>query len=104
MTRHATPYGCYEIDSTPGQPQIAHCHSFFVRPEYRGNGLAHKLKAHQNSVLNRQGYDFATCTVAQGNTAQKRVLEQAGWGPLALFNNTRTGETTEVWGYEIQRN
>ena len=103
MTRYATPFGAYEIDSIPGQPQIAHCHSLFVRPENRGDGLGHLLKRHQNETLLALGYDFATCTVSAGNAAQKKVLERAGWANLSAFNNARTGETTEVWGYQVRR-
>lgn len=42
--RYSTPAGAYEIDSVPSQPQVAHCHGFFVQRELRGHGLAHKLK------------------------------------------------------------
>lgn len=101
MTRYCTAYGAYEIDSTPGQPQVAHCHSFFVKKENRGQGLAHKLKKHQHTTLSALGYDFATCTVAAGNTAQKRVLETAGWDQLGEFENNRTGEMTEMWGRKL---
>lgn len=103
MTRHATAFGCYEIDNIPGQPQAAHCHGFVVWPSHRGQGLSHKLKEHQNSMLALQGYDFATCTVATHNQAQKRVLTRAGWKRVAMFNNSRTGESTEVWGYEVRK-
>lgn len=33
--RFATLFGAYEIDSVPGQPQVAHCHGFFVRAACR---------------------------------------------------------------------
>lgn len=102
MTRYATPFGAYEIDSIPGQPQVAHCHSLFVRPESRGHGFGHQLKSHQNATLAQLGYDFATCTVAAGNDRQKRVLARAGWSKLSSFANARTGEQTEVWGYEVR--
>ena len=102
MTRYCTPYGAYEIDSTPGQPQVAHCHSFFVKPALRGRGLGHKLKRHQNATLAALGYDFAICTVATGNAAQKRVLDAAGWKRIAEFENTRSGETTELWGRNVK--
>jgi predicted GNAT family acetyltransferase len=42
--RFATPVGAYEIDSVPSQPQVAHCHAFFVPNDLRGRGLAHILK------------------------------------------------------------
>lgn len=103
MTRYATTFGAYEIDSIPGQPQVAHCHSLFILPECRGRGMAHQLKQHQNNTLATLGYDFASCTVAASNTAQKRVLQQAGWVQISHFNNTRTGDKTEVWGYLVKR-
>lgn len=101
MTRYCTAYGAYEIDSTPGQPQVAHCHSFFVAQKLRGQGLAHHLKKHQHVTLASLGYDFATCTVSAGNHAQKRVLEAAGWSQLSRFDNARTGEMTELWGRSL---
>lgn len=103
MTRYCTAFGAYEIDSVPGQPQVAHCHSLFVKQERRGDGLGHRLKKDQNDTLAMLGYDFATCTVAAGNVAQKRILDVAGWVQLSEFNNSRTGEKTEVWGYEVRR-
>lgn len=102
MTRHASPAGAFEIDSLPGQSQIAVCHSFFVRDEARGQGAAHQLKMRQNAELRLNNYDFAICTVAAGNGAQKRVLERAGWSKLAEFANTRSCETTEIWGAPIE--
>ena len=37
-----------------------------------------------------------------GNAAQQRVLEAAGWKKLAEFENTRSGETTELWGHNVK--
>ena len=34
--RFSTPAGAYEIDSIPSQPQVAHCHAFFVPKDLRG--------------------------------------------------------------------
>ena len=70
--RFSTPAGAYEIDSIPSQPQVAHCHGFFVPTHLRGQGNAHALKENQNRMLAALGYDFATCTVCGSNTAQKR--------------------------------
>ena len=70
--RFSTPAGAYEIESVPSQPQMAHCHGFFVSTDHRGNGCAHDLKDNQNRMLAALGYDFATCTVCGSNTAQKR--------------------------------
>ncbi|EXI76539.1 MAG TPA: N-acetyltransferase [Candidatus Accumulibacter phosphatis] len=99
--RFATPVGAYEIDSVPSQPQVAHCHGFFVHNDRRGRGLAHDLKTHQNLMLSRLGYDFATCTVCRSNDRQKKVLARAGWRSLASFVSSKTGEQVELWGYEI---
>ena len=103
MARFSTQFGAYEIDSTPGQPQVAHCHSLFVFSGVRGSGYGHKLKNHQNAKRAELGYDFATCTVATANMPQLRVLQSAGWVQLSQFKNSRTGEKTEVWGYSVQK-
>lgn len=101
MSRHSNALGAFEISSLPGQCQVAVCHSFFVRESERGKGAAHRLKAKQCAELRLHNYDFAVCTVASGNTAQKRVLERAGWKKLDEFTNTRSSETTEVWGFAL---
>jgi RimJ/RimL family protein N-acetyltransferase len=103
MTRYATPAGSYHIDPLPGQPQIAHCHGFFVPVDRRGMGLAHMLKEHQVANLAAEHYDYATATVDASNEAQKRVLEKAGFRHLASLKNSKTGGTTELWGYAITK-
>ena len=35
MTRYATGYGVFCIEAIPNQPQLAHCHSFFVKADQR---------------------------------------------------------------------
>ena len=101
MTRYSTGYGCYEITPTPGQPQVAHCHGFFVRYDRRGQGLAHQLKADQNRQLKCEGYDFATCTVDGENHNQQKVLKKAGWHKISEFQNSKTGGVTLIYGYNI---
>lgn len=98
--RFAITEGAYEIDSLPSQPQVAHCHGFFVHRELRGQGYAHKLKRHQLITLRHLGYDYATCTVCASNTAQKKVLERAGWSKLIGFTSSKTGEQVELWGVD----
>jgi GNAT superfamily N-acetyltransferase len=102
MTRFATPYGAYEIDSVPGQPQIAHCHSLHVRKEHRGKGLGHALKMHQMNVLRELGYDMATCTIDASNERQREVLEKAGWELLQNIPNSRTDGITQLWGWVVR--
>lgn len=97
MTRYSNPFGAFEIDSLPGQSQVAVCHSFVVPEALRGQGHAHRLKTLQKIELDIQHYDLALCTVAAGNARQKRVLERAGWQPLTSFRNRRSSETTELW-------
>jgi L-amino acid N-acyltransferase YncA len=99
--RFDTPFGAHEIESMPSQPQVAICHGFFVPQAYRGKGRAHDLKRHQIDTLTALWYDFAICTVAASNEAQRSVLEKAGWAKLAEFENSKTGEMTELWGYEL---
>lgn len=102
MTRHATEFGAYEIDSIPSQRQIGHCHGLFVFPEYRGQGFGLKLKLHQMDTLRRFGYDYATCTVDSQNEKQLKILSKLGWNKLSEFKNDRNGSVTQVWGWEVK--
>lgn len=99
MTRYAYPFGAFCIDAIPNQPQVAHCHSFFVRADKRGQGFGTLLKQEQCEVLRDMGFDFATCTTAGDNVRQHRVLESCGWRRLAEFGNSLTGGSTIVWGW-----
>lgn len=98
MARFCNPFGAFEIDSLPGQSQVAVCHSFVVPEEHRGQGYGHQLKALQEVEIDILHYDFALCTVAAGNHRQKRILAKAGWTRLSAFRNRRSCETTELWG------
>jgi len=100
MSRHVDHHGAFEITSLPGQSQVAICHSFFVTEAKRGQGRGKVLKAEQRRALRALHYDFALCTVAAANSAQKRVLEAEGWQKLSEFRNRRSSETTEVWGMQ----
>lgn len=102
MSRHAYPFGVFCIDAIPNQPQVAHCHSFFIHDSHRGQGKARLLKEIQKQQLRDLGYNFATCTTASDNHRQHRVLERAGWERLADFHNSRDGAATVLWGWEVQ--
>ena len=101
MSRYAYPEGCFHIEPTPSQPQVAHCHGFFVPHDKRGRGYAHALKQKQMAELSLLGYDYATCTIDRKNKAQMCVLLRAGWAWLSEFNNTKTGGITQIWGCAI---
>jgi L-amino acid N-acyltransferase YncA len=101
MTRHAYPIGAFHIDPIPSQPQVAHCHGFFVPVDMRGKGHGYELKLKQMDELRAAHYDYATATVDGQNGAQIEILKQAGWAHLASFKNSKTGGTTELWGYAI---
>ena len=102
MTRYSTPYGAYEIDSVPGQAQVAHCHSLFIRREHRGKGHGHAIKQCQMQTLRELGYDMATCTIDASNDRQRAVLEKAGWQLLGNITNTKTGGITQLWGWHVK--
>lgn len=101
MSRHAHPFGAYHIDALPAQPQIAHCHGFFVPKTLRGQGCGKHLKAAQHVDLRNGLYDFAICTVDSENLIQQHILTQASWHQLADFNNSKTGGVTELWGRPV---
>jgi RimJ/RimL family protein N-acetyltransferase len=100
MSRHVDHTGAFEITSLPGQSQVAICHGFFINELQRGRGQGKVLKALQKRALRTLHYDFAVCTVAAGNEAQKKCLESAGWAKLTEFRNRRSSETTEIWGVQ----
>lgn len=101
MTRYAYPFGAFCVEQIPNQPQVAHCHSFFVRANQRGQGFGKLLKQEQCRVLAEQGFDFATCTTAGDNVRQHRVLEACGWQRLSEFSNNHSGGTTVLWGWKV---
>lgn len=103
MTRFANNTGAFHIEPAPSQPQLAHCHGFFVRHDMRGRGHGSVLKEQQMKCLKNLGYDFAICTVDGQNQAQITILEQAGWQMLVEFNNSKTGGTTMLWGKAITK-
>ena len=101
MTRYAYRCGAFCIDAIPNQPQVAHCHSFFIHAHMRSQGLAKRLKQNQMQALKTQGYNYATCTTAGDNARQHKVLENCGWKRLSEFANSLTGGTTVLWGWVV---
>lgn len=101
MTRHINPEGFYTLEAMPAQSQLALCHSFFVPVERRGKRLGHRLKANQMETIDAEGYDYAICTVDGKNEAQKQILLKAGWQRIASFPNSKTGGSTEIWGWRV---
>lgn len=102
MTRYANNAGSFHIEPAPSQPQLAHCHGFFIRHEMRRRGHGHILKEQQTRTLEQLGYDYAICTVDGQNQAQITILAQAGWRKLDDFYNSKTGGTTQLWGRNIR--
>lgn len=102
MARYSFNVGAFCIDAIPNQPQVAHCHSFFVHAQHRGKGYGKALKLQQLQVLRDQGFNFAQCTTAGDNIRQHRVLESCGWKRMAEFTNSMSGGTTIIWGWEVK--
>jgi hypothetical protein len=99
--RYSYVYGAFSVTPVPAQPQIAHCHGFFVVPEQRGQHFGMKLKEEQMKLLKQDHFDYATCTVDARNTPMRRILEKSGWKFLAAFANSRTGSRSELWGWAV---
>lgn len=97
-----TDYGHYSLMPMPNQPSVALCFGFQIKPEYRGQGNGHELKAHQMKTLAEKGFRFALCTIKSSNNAQRRILTKAGWTPASnAFFSPSTGKFTEVWQCHI---
>lgn len=99
--RHCLDYGAFEVDSLPGNSQVAICHHFLVLKQNRGKGYGHNLKVWQEQVLNKHHYGYAIATVAAHNTAQIKCMEKSGWKLLDTFWNERHGEMTTIWGKRL---
>lgn len=102
MSRYSNLHGAFHIEPFPSQPQIAHCHGFYVRHDMRGQGHGHRLKHYQMDMLRGLGYDYATCTVDANNAAQLAILVSAGWKMLTETFNSKTGGKTQVWGWAVK--
>lgn len=102
MNRYANEHGAFCIDAIPNQPQVAHCHSFFVHDHARGQGLGKALKVWQCQILRELGFNYATCTTAGDNLRQHAVLRFVGWEVIGRFKNSRTGGETWIWGWEVK--
>lgn len=103
MARYAFDgVGAYCIDAIPNQPQVAHCHSFFVHAHHRGRGHAKRMKQAQCGHLRELGFNFATCTTTAENVKQHSVLEACGWERLTEFENTQSGGKTIIWGWAVK--
>ena len=100
--RYADQTGAFEVESYPGQPQIAHCHAFFIRPHLRGMGLGKSLKRMQTTLLEAHNYNYATCTVLESNMTQKKILLGEGWKHLDSFFDSRQNAQVELWGYSVK--
>lgn len=103
MTRYATNYGAYNIESMPSQPQIALCHGFFVPANLRGHGYGKALKRDQENQLKADMFDYAICTCDKANEIQQKVLASAGWSLLGEFSNSKTGGKTQIWGRDVSQ-
>jgi len=102
VSRFAFPFGAFCIEAIPNQPQVAHCHSFFVHAHMRGQGFAKKLKQEQNRILAELGYNYAQCTTAGDNRRQHAVLEACGWRPIDRYDDSRSGGNTILWGWRVK--
>ena len=100
--RHKLEFGAFEIDSLPGNSQIAMCHHFMVLNQYRGKGRGRELKEYQEQVLEQMHYGYAIATVAAHNIPQIKIMEATGWKRLDTFYNVRHGEMTIIWGKHLK--
>ena len=99
--RFSNDYGACHITALPGCPQVAVSHGVFVLPEHRRKGHGdknHKLRLKRMKDLH---YDYAVCTVATHNLAEKKNLEDNGWYKLDSFVSSNTLYGVELWGKEL---
>ena len=99
--RYTTDFAVFEIDTLPGNPQVAITHSFFVKSPCRGSGKGKAAKLAQNDTIKSLGYDSAICTVRSDNGAQKAILKHAGWRFSHQFYDQKQLTMVELWTYTV---
>ena len=99
--RYTTDFAVFEIDTLPGNPQVAITHSFFVKSPCRGSGKGKAAKLAQNDTIKSLGYDSAICTVRSDNEAQKAILKYAGWRFSHWFFDQKQLTMVELWTYTV---
>lgn len=97
--RHGDVIG--EIDNLPGCSQIAVLHSVFIPAHLRGVGKGKIAHAERLVEADHLGYDACLCTVNLNNTAQLKILNDAGWLQVFDFISSKTDNHVGVFMKEI---
>ncbi len=89
--------GHYEFTPMPGCSQLVVSHVMFLKPEYRGKGLAKEFAAYRHNMARGFGYDAMICTVDTANIPQIKPLEATGWQFAKRFVSSKTGHTVAIY-------
>lgn len=92
--------GAFEIDSLPGNPQVAVSHAVYVKAKGKGHGKAQH--AQRLGQLSRLCYDYVLCTVDTANDTQVHILEQNGWTKLDSFTSSKTSHLVAIYGRRLK--
>ena len=84
-------YGCKGILAS---------HGVMVSPEYRGKGLARKLKPIKDRVAKDLQVSVLLATVREDNAAELKVIDD--WQHLDTFTNIKTGNKVGIHIKKIQ--
>lgn len=69
-------------------------HGMIVSPDFRGKGIAKKLKPIKDKVAKDLQVSVLLATVREDNAAEKNVISD--WQHLETFTNVRTGNRVEI--------
>ncbi len=100
--RQAGTYSVYELDSLPGCSQVAVSHAMFIKPEHRGKKHALDELAQRFVNIKVLGYDYAICTVADGNEAELKTLKKFQFRELDCFTSSKTGHLVHIYGRRVE--
>jgi hypothetical protein len=95
--------GFWELNSFPGCNQIVVSGHAFIPESQRGQGRGDANHKKRLAQMRGFGYDYAMCTVKDGNVAQKAILAKNGWKELDWFYNNETGHGVTIYGRRIHR-
>lgn len=91
-----------EITSLPGCSQVGVSHGVFAPKEIRHQGHGRSSNQKRTEYMKTElGYDYALCTVSEGNNVQKKILQKNGWFKLDSFMSEKTDHLVHLYGKEL---
>ena len=94
------PVANFTLSFLYGCKGILVSHGMLVSPDYRGKGIAKKLRPIKDRVAQDLRVSVLLATVKEDNAAEKSVIKD--WKQLETFSNIRTGNMVGIHVKKVQ--